>query len=764
MKTKPTAISIENLSIRYKLILVIMLSSVLALALATLTLVAYEIAVQKRHTENAIVALGRTLEVSLHAAVSFDDKRTAEDTLATLSGQADVLSAHVFDNTGALFASYFRGLERSPHPPLREEGIFYSDGYLDVYDRLEYQHEVVGTLCLRARPPSLAQSMKGFSQIILALVISLLIGAFLLSDKLQRYVSRPIFELENVANAVRTTKDYSLRAPAYRLDEIGRLASSMNEMLATIEQRDKALERELSDRLLAERALADNEERYRALFEYAPDAILTLDVESMRFVEANQNALGLFGLERGALFQLSLSDLSPEMQPDGSQSEDVIRLKIAEALAHGTAPFEWTHRTASGKEIACEVSLARMPGPRALLRVSVIDVTRRKGLEEELRQAQKMEAFGLLAGGVAHDFNNLLTAIMGYADMAMRRNDPEYFLKAMRSIYSAGGRATALTRQLLAFSRKQVLEMRSISIADEIVDLSEMLRRLIGENIELTTKISPDLWPVRADSSQIQQVLVNLVVNARDALPNGGRIDVRATNSSVSHHDATAGSMPLAAGDYVRLAVSDNGVGMCEEVRRRIFEPFFTTKEVGKGSGLGLSTVYGIVRQHAGHISAESAPGGGTTFTVLLPRAAEAPRTKATEPEATGGLERILLVEDEEAVRDLANQILSSHGYQVIKCASPSEAIAVAERESGRIDLLLSDVIMPSMNGLELFDRLRQIQAGLPALFMSGYSDDVLAKSGAIDGGLPLLQKPFSVNALLAKVRECLDAARKKAA
>jgi PAS domain S-box-containing protein len=393
------------------------------------------------------------------------------------------------------------------------------------------------------------------------------------------------------------------------------------------------------------------------------------------------------------------------------------------------------------------------------------DLSNEKTLQSQFLQSQKMESVGRLAGGVAHDFNNLLTVINGTVDLALTALSPNDPLHAdLREIQGAGERATALTRQLLAFSRQQVMRPQVLSLNGLIMDLLKMLGRLIGEDVELITDLAEDLGPVMADSGQLEQVIVNLTVNARDAMPRGGTLTF-VTRNVVLNEALAAGDGGLPPGSYVSLSVHDTGAGMDEATRARIFEPFYTTKEPGKGTGLGLSTVYGIVTQSGGSIVVDSAPGRGTTFLVYLARVATpaVERRHAKPPAALAvGTETVLIVDDEAALRSVAARILSRHGYQVLTAANGGEAILLLERHEGPIDLLLSDVVMPGMSGPQLGERLQQRCPGLKLLFTSGYTDDVAFRHGLGGDRVQFIGKPYSIVDLTRKVREVLDAGRRE--
>ncbi|HXF96086.1 MAG TPA: ATP-binding protein [Gemmatimonadales bacterium] len=390
-----------------------------------------------------------------------------------------------------------------------------------------------------------------------------------------------------------------------------------------------------------------------------------------------------------------------------------------------------------------------------------LDITERRRAEERLREAQKMEAIGRLAGGVAHDFNNVLTAIFGYVELMfedLAEHNPAR--RDLEEIRKAAQRAAGLTRQLLAFSRQQVLDPVVLSVNELVEDIDKMLRRLVGEDVELRVSLARDAGNVRADAVQLQQVLMNLVVNARDAMPTGGKLLIETANAELAQQYAD-GDRLVAPGPYVMLAVSDTGVGMDAGIRARIFEPFFTTKERGRGTGLGLSTVYGIVKQSGGYIWVYSEPGRGTTFKVYLPRVdapAQVPARAAEVGGSPGGSETILLAEDDELLRPLARGLLQKLGYTVLEAKNADQALAMGRDRGGAIDLLVADVVMPGGSGRELATRLAEARPGLKVLYMSGYTDDAIVQHGMLEPGLHFLQKPFTPSVLARKVREVLDA------
>jgi PAS domain S-box-containing protein len=514
---------------------------------------------------------------------------------------------------------------------------------------------------------------------------------------------------------------------------------------------------DVTERRRSEQALQRSQARYRAIVEDQTELVCrwTSDGRLTFFNDTYRRCAGRTPDElMGAQFMaLPLSTLPSREQPVVSFEQQV-------ALPSGEVRWQhWTTRAildASGRTVEFQ-SVGQDTTERKRAELAL------RRSEEQLRHAQKMEAVGRLAGGVAHDFNNLLTVITGRGEMLLRGLEGDQRLRRhAECIQETGGRATELVRQLLAFSRKQRLTPKVLDLNAVVAGMERMLRRLIGEHIELKGRYEADLWRVKADPGQLEQVIVNLVVNARDAMPDGGVLTLETGNVEL---DAAFAESHLGAspGPHVLLAVTDTGVGIDAETRSHLFEPFFTTKGPGKGTGLGLATVYGIVKQSGGHVSVDSEPGQGARFGVYLPRVdapIDPPPPAAAGAPPSGGSETILLVEDQEEVRALAREVLQVSGYRVLEAANGPAAVAEATRHAGQIDLLLTDVVMPQMNGRELADRLGRVRPEMGVLYMSGYSDGALVARGALDARAPLLPKPFTSDVLATRVREFLDRRR----
>jgi len=518
--------------------------------------------------------------------------------------------------------------------------------------------------------------------------------------------------------------------------------------------------RDISERLKVERAHSETEAKYKMFVEQVAAVSYIAEVGlhgKWHYVSPQVEAIfgytqeeWLAGSENWIRF-VSEEDL-PLIE---AAEENCMRFKRFQA--------EYRLRRKDGRIIWLSDNAVFVPGSEShpLMEGIIVDITERRVLEDQLQQAHRMEAVGRLAGGVAHDFNNLLTIIKGYVELALNRVGAQPELRAnIQQIADAAERAVTLVRQLLAFSRKQVLKPKVLDLNSIVLNMDKMVRRLMSEAIEMRTRVEKNLGAVRADPGQIEQVILNLIVNARDAMPDGGKLWIETGNVELGSAVAQDQG-PIKPGPYVMLGITDTGVGISAETLPHIFEPFYTTKESGRGTGLGLSTVYGIVKQSGGHISVNSELGKGTTFKVYLPRvqdsAASAQKTEWKETATGKGKETILLVEDEPAVRELARLVLSEHGYTVIEAQNSEDAVRLAGRRGSEIHLLLTDVVMPGMSGHDLAKHLTALHPNLRVLYMSGYTYNVMGDNGTLEEGLSLLQKPFTPPALAQRVREALD-------
>jgi PAS domain S-box-containing protein len=506
-------------------------------------------------------------------------------------------------------------------------------------------------------------------------------------------------------------------------------------------------------RRAAEQALREREERFRALVENSSDFLVLADEEG-RITYTTPAAARRFGWDPADIVGQQLFHF---IHPDDLPR---CRTRFDDALGKPGQPvaaevrfrhLDGTYRTLEG----ISVNRLHEPAVRSVV-INARDVTERRSLEDQLRQVQKMEAVGRLAGGIAHDFNNLLTAILGYCNLLLDELPPESTVREdLEEIRKAGDRAATLTRQLLAFSRRQMLQPQPVAVGTLIREMEKMIHRLVGDDVEVVLALAEPLPQVKADPASIEQIIINLAVNARDAMPAGGRLTIEASTVDLDS-EYTALHPSVIPGRYVMVAITDTGGGMDADTRARVFEPFFTTKEQGRGTGLGLATVYGLVKQSGGYIWVYSEPGHGTVFKVYLPSLADhaTRRATATQTEASG-TETILIVEDDAPVRALASEALRRHGYMVLEAADGLEALRVVERHQDAIALIITDVVMPQMTGRELASRLRDARPAMKLLFISGFPDH--AVTGEIDASESFLQKPFTPDALARTVREILD-------
>jgi len=660
------------------------------------------------------------------------------------------------------------------HPPLVE-----SRRRLDSIRRLlaETQAEE-DRLLEQRRAHANAVWMRGYA-VIAAGILFAPLGAVAAILLFTSAVARRVEILQ--ANAVRLAEGKPIAAMRLGRDEIGRLEKSLSDAAALLAEREgelrrardelelrveertselaeanRALGAEVAERRLAQDEVGDVNRRLQAVIDASPLAILRLDLEG-NVISWNRAAVRIFGWDAEEVLNQPLPPIPDE---EGTPFQDLLR---GAARGEALVGRETRRRRKDGKLIDVRLWTAPLRGASGEIRGQVViaaDFTEQRQLEQQLTQAQKMEAIGRLAGGVAHDFNNVLTIVSGYGHMLREGNkDNPALREAAEEVLKAAGSAAAVAGQLLVFSRRQVIRPRVIDLNAEVRNVERMLARVIGEDIELDTMLRPETGAVRADAGQIEQVLLNLVLNARDAMPSGGKLTIETANVTLddSYTRIHAGVAP---GRYAMLAVSDSGTGMDAETRAHIFEPFFTTKERGKGTGLGLSTVYGIVKRHGGDIWVYSEPGRGTTFKIYLPRIDVAEEAGASAGEAgppPGGNETVLLVEDDQGVRKLVHEVLDQQGYGVLEANSGGQALEIVQNFDGAIDLLVTDVVMPKMSGRDLAEALLLLRPETKVLYLSGYTDRSVFEHGVLEKPAEFLQKPFTPDVLARKIREVLD-------
>ena len=586
--------------------------------------------------------------------------------------------------------------------------------------------------------------------------LSLIAEFLLLAGILRKRVGQPLQELTE-ATSLMAASETPVRLPLARRDEFGQLAAAFNHMAERVERLVAGLNARIEALKHAEETVRKTQRNYQEIFNASSDAVFLYDVKNGAVLDANEASEQMYGYTREEMLNLNVGDLSAGQRPY-TPKDAAWLAKLA--AAEGPQVIEWRAKRKDGEKFWIEASIRSTDiGGRGRILATIRDISSRKDLERQLRQAQKMEAVGQLAGGVAHDFNNLLQAILGYAEMALDETpEPGELRDNIAEVVKAAETATGLVHQLLAFSRRQVLRLEEVALDGVVRKITKMLSRVIGEHIALEVHAAPNLRSVRADRGQMEQILLNLCVNARDAMPEGGQLTIDTQNADLGTDFCRANAWAK-PGKYVLLSVTDTGTGMDQETQGRIFEPFFTTKEPGKGTGLGLATVYGLVRQHQGMIHVYSEIGKGTAFRIYLPASetVESPAVQAAPPAPKGGEETVLLAEDDSAVRRLAKRILERAGYTVLSTADGEEAIGVIDNRFSEIDLALLDIVMPKLGGRAVYDHLQETHPEIRVLFASGYSAGAIP-SFVLGKNMNFVSKPFQRDDLLRKVREVLDA------
>ncbi len=601
------------------------------------------------------------------------------------------------------------------------------------------------------------QKRNSLLTVLLLLILTAAIVGILLW--VNRSVARPIAKLKKDTQIIGSGNlDHEVGITAK--DEIGELSRAFDKMTQNLKETTTSiieLNKEIDERKQAEEALRRSENRMKAILTASPVGIGLFINRKLDWV--NETFYNLAGYEQGSL-------IGQDARVFYSDDEEYERVGQelyfgADKSGIGEVKTKWVQQ--DGKIIDCHIRACHLDpkDPSKGRIVAIADISEAKQLAAQFQQAQKMEAVGRLAGGVAHDFNNLLMTIMGNADlmlMGLAEDDP--FREKLEQIKGGGERAASLTRQLLAFSRKQILQPVVLDLNSLITGFVKMLERLIGEDVELETVLTPELRRVEADPGQMEQIIMNLVINARDAMPSGGKLTIETVNVDLDEGHAKEHDAGLQPGPYVMLGVSDTGMGMDDKTKSLIFEPFFTTKEVGKGTGLGLSTVYGIVKQSGGYIWVYSEPGQGTTFKIYLPavegEVVQVHKEQTASDDLTGS-ETILIVEDDDALRNLAREILELQGYKILDAENGIEALKVSEEHEGQIHLMITDVVMPKMGGRELEERLHPLRPEMKVVYMSGYTDETIVHHGVLKPGIEFLQKPLRLESLKRKVREVLN-------
>jgi signal transduction histidine kinase/ActR/RegA family two-component response regulator/HAMP domain-containing protein len=709
---------IRRQPIRRKFALLIGAASIVALGLAGIAVVVYEYTTYRPRAIRDAETQAELIKVNSVAALQFNDRDAMRENLATLRSRPEILAASLFDANGSTQARY--APKRAPPPPSRlVPGVTFLPGRLLLIDRVSVDSQLVGWLSLQYAVPPLWRRVPQYGIMVAVVLLALTSAGALLLGMLGRSVTAPLLRLAGAAREITETGNYRVQVPPRAGDEIGVLTEAFNRMVATVAEQQARL------RLALDAARLDT-------------WVLDLPAEGPPALEP-------------LLAQVSPPDRATVAAQIGAAIQERSGFKLEFRTAGDAADERWT-------ALRGQIYRDEADGTLRLIGVAQ-DVTEQRRTEQQLIQSQRMEAIGNLAGGIAHDFNNLLTAIIGYLSFVQRRLPPDAPVREdLTEIERAARRAAALTSQLLSYARRQMVVPASVDLSATVSGLASMVRRLVGEDIEVETELAETDGSVRVDPGQLEQVLLNLVANARDAMPSGGALRLR-TRHMVLTPAAARGIPEARPGQYIALEVEDSGVGMSPEIQARIFEPFFTTKPPGAGTGLGLAMCYGIVRQADGLILVESEPGRGTRFSVLLPREVgeSADSAPAILPGTLTGRETVLLVEDDTTVRSVTSRILRELGYTVLEAGSAAEARTVVANAERRIDILLTDVVMPGGSGRELADAMIQAHPGLPVVFMSGYTADVMLRQGIVHDRVVLLSKPFTADALADTLRKALD-------
>lgn len=773
----------RELSIKRKLLLITMITSITALLISSAVISVSDLREYRREIRENLELQAQLFADMCGASLAFGISDQADENLSSLEADKRIMAATLFDNDGAVFSSYTRENLRNSPPRLEPmpPGSEFTEDRLTVSVAVMEKGERVGTLILLSDLVAIQERVGGYLRVAGFAVLLAFGLTLVLSAQLQETISRPILELARKAKIVAENRDYSVRAEKRSNDEVGRMVDGFNEMLAQIQDRDARLQTartELEGRVkertaeltlaneqlrkqVERRQQAEEEQRKLAfLVQNSNDFIGLSDLDG-RVLFVNEAGRRMMEIDLGAdIARFEVKDFHTEKSL-AQQVGEIMPAVRDKGIWEGQSELRRFH-SQTPIPVYRSVFMIRNPQTREPICYATVtrDISEQLDLEAQLRQSQKMEAVGQLAAGVAHDFNNILTIIQGNASLL---EDDESLNEETRpeivSISEAVKRAANLTRQLLTFSRKQKIQSRPLDLSAVVGNVAKLLRRVLGEHIELQLNFAPSLPRVNADEGMIEQVVTNLAVNARDAMPQGGRLTIGVASCVLDGANDSRLPEPR-RGEFVCLTVSDSGCGMDEDTLEHMFEPFFTTKEVGKGTGLGLSTVYGIVKQHDGWIDAASEIGGGTTFKIFLPStdALGEPSREAPPAEVSSGrAERVLVVEDEPALLELVCAILQNYGYTIYSAGNGVEALKIWKRRRDEIDLLVTDMVMPGgISGRDLAEQLRRDRPELKILYTSGYSVDVAGDDLELNEGINFIAKPYHPSALARAIRNCL--------
>lgn len=728
-----------NYTIRAKLTIILMAVSSAVIALAGVSAFAIGVFMGTQSLKSDLITLALVLGDNCQASLTFTVPDDARNILATLDDKASIDEAAIYDSEGGLFAAYGKHQRQPPEslPALAAPRVSWSS--IEVAEPIRLKGKVIGHVYLR---DDLSQAKSALLRYTAAIGLVMLLSfavAYFLALGLRGSISSPILKLASVARAVSKDQDYSIRAVRESDDEVGELIGSFNNMLDQIQARDSSL-----------RA---SEEKFAQAFNLSPAMMILIEYESWIVRDVNAAWLQVLGLCREEVVGKSAADL--DLIPDR-----MVREFIGQRLAQTGLVRDVETRVPTGedeeKTIILSAELIEIGGSKFIIAAGD-DVTERRHMAEQLLQAQKMEAVGRLAGGVAHDFNNVLAGIMNYAEMiSLKLKDASDVRKYADNIVQLSERASALIRQLLAFSRRGKIMEVKVDVHDLVMEVISLLEHTIDRKIQIRSELRAGRSTVNGDPSQLQNAILNIAVNARDAMPRGGHLTF-ATEVASAAEARAAGVNESGAREYIRLTVSDTGVGMVETVKKHIFEPFFTTKEKGKGTGLGLAAVYGTVEDHKGAIMVESEPGQGSAFHLYLPLAeyhtgSEAPPDR----EMKKGRGLVLLVDDEEVLREVGRAMLTELGYEVVEAENGRHAVEKYSALHDRISLVILDVIMPEMSGIEAYALIKQINPEAKVLIASGFMLDQELASLLEQGIHGVIMKPFSMKELSLKLGEIL--------